>query len=227
VRVARIRLGGETFARIPAVPVLDFTEDGDTTVQGMLGVPFLVASRAAVDFSKGPAPSRRGPERRSEPEPAGPRPPVDPDPRPRERSGDPRRPLPRARPRRAHHPLYRGERTHAAPSAIREQSPDDPGAIPRPQSQRDHAGRVRLRAGRLRDRGHPAPQPRQIRRLRRIRPHYRTTVHFALAVRPDSVTNRTTYAPDESPSGCQAIPCRPALSTASNGRRARSRPCAS
>jgi hypothetical protein len=52
LRVERIRLGGETFARIPAVPVFDFTEDGDTTVQGMLGVPFLAMSRAAVDFSR-------------------------------------------------------------------------------------------------------------------------------------------------------------------------------
>lgn len=46
---------------------------------------------------------------------------------------------------------------------------------------------------------------------------YRTTVHLTFAVRPDSVTNRTTYEPDESPSGSQAIPCRPALSTVPNG----------
>ena len=52
LRVARVRLGGATFAEIPPVPVFDFTENGDTTVQGMLGVPFLVAARAAVDFSR-------------------------------------------------------------------------------------------------------------------------------------------------------------------------------
>lgn len=52
VRVATMRLGGETFSAIPRVPVFDFTEAGDTLVQGMVGVPFLVAARAAVDFSR-------------------------------------------------------------------------------------------------------------------------------------------------------------------------------
>lgn len=51
LHVARMRLGGERFTRIPPVPVFDFTEEGDTIVQGMVGVPFLVSARAAVDFS--------------------------------------------------------------------------------------------------------------------------------------------------------------------------------
>jgi hypothetical protein len=52
LRVQHIRLGGAVFSEIPPVPVFDFTENGDTTVQGMLGVPFLVKARAAVDFSR-------------------------------------------------------------------------------------------------------------------------------------------------------------------------------
>ncbi|MGE5178260.1 MAG: hypothetical protein ACM3PF_04115 [Bacteroidota bacterium] len=50
VRVARMRLGGERFTRIPPVPVFDFTDSAETLVQGMVGVPFLVQARAAVDF---------------------------------------------------------------------------------------------------------------------------------------------------------------------------------
>ena len=50
IRVGRIRIGGETFPGEPKVPVFDFSEDGDTPVQGMVGVPFLLAARAAVDF---------------------------------------------------------------------------------------------------------------------------------------------------------------------------------
>lgn len=52
LHVARMRLGGKPFSEIPPVPVFDFSETGDTAVQGMIGVPFLVAARAAVDFSR-------------------------------------------------------------------------------------------------------------------------------------------------------------------------------
>jgi len=52
LRLARMRLGGRTYSPIPPVPVFDFTENGDTLVQGMVGVRFLVAARAAVDFSR-------------------------------------------------------------------------------------------------------------------------------------------------------------------------------
>jgi hypothetical protein len=50
LRVARMKLGGKTYSRIPPVSVFDYTETGDTLVQGMVGVPFLLGSRAAVDF---------------------------------------------------------------------------------------------------------------------------------------------------------------------------------
>jgi hypothetical protein len=50
VRVERIRISGEILPGKPDVPVFDFSEDGDTPVQGMLGVPFLLAAKAAVDF---------------------------------------------------------------------------------------------------------------------------------------------------------------------------------
>ena len=51
IRVSRIRIAGRTFAGDSAVPVFDFSEDGDTPVQGMVGVPFLLAAKAAVDFA--------------------------------------------------------------------------------------------------------------------------------------------------------------------------------
>lgn len=51
VRVKRIAVGTETFSGDRDVPVFDFSEDGDTPVQGMLGVPFLLDARAAVDFA--------------------------------------------------------------------------------------------------------------------------------------------------------------------------------
>ncbi|MGE5175606.1 MAG: hypothetical protein ACM3JJ_04450 [Hyphomicrobiales bacterium] len=50
IDVPEIRLGGRRFTRLTDVPVFDFTEEGDTTVQGMLGTRFLLAERAAVDF---------------------------------------------------------------------------------------------------------------------------------------------------------------------------------
>jgi hypothetical protein len=49
IRVDSVWIGGDLFRGQPDVPVFDFTEDGDTLVQGMLGVPF-VGARAAVDF---------------------------------------------------------------------------------------------------------------------------------------------------------------------------------
>jgi len=52
IAVKSIRLGGETFAGRPDIVVFDFNEGADTTVQGMLGVPFLVDARTAVDFSR-------------------------------------------------------------------------------------------------------------------------------------------------------------------------------
>jgi hypothetical protein len=51
VRVKRIDLGGVSFSGDREVPVFDFAEDGDTPVEGMLGVPFLLDARAAVDFA--------------------------------------------------------------------------------------------------------------------------------------------------------------------------------
>jgi len=52
IGVRRIRVGGEDYPGAPDVPVFDFAEENETPVQGMLGVPFLLASRAAVDFSR-------------------------------------------------------------------------------------------------------------------------------------------------------------------------------
>jgi hypothetical protein len=52
IRVDGIRIGGETFRCASEVPVFDFVEEGDTTVQGMVGVPFLIAANAAVDFTR-------------------------------------------------------------------------------------------------------------------------------------------------------------------------------
>ena len=52
LRVERIRIGEETYPGAPEVPVFDFAEEGGTPAQGMLGVPFLLAARAAIDFSR-------------------------------------------------------------------------------------------------------------------------------------------------------------------------------
>ena len=51
VRVKRMDVGGVTFSGEHEVPVFDFAEEEDTPVQGMLGVPFLLHARAAVDFA--------------------------------------------------------------------------------------------------------------------------------------------------------------------------------
>ena len=51
--VPSMRVGGRAYSNLRDVPVFDFTETGDTVVQGMLGVPFLVASGAVVDFPGG------------------------------------------------------------------------------------------------------------------------------------------------------------------------------
>ena len=51
--VPAMRVGGKTYSNLRDVPVFDFTESGDTLVQGMLGVPFLVSAGAIVDFSSG------------------------------------------------------------------------------------------------------------------------------------------------------------------------------
>lgn len=50
--VPMMRLGGREFPDLRDVPVFDFTEEGDTLIQGMVGVPFLTAERAVVDFSR-------------------------------------------------------------------------------------------------------------------------------------------------------------------------------
>ena len=52
IDVPLLRLGARRFSNLRDVPVFDFTEDVDTTIQGMLGVAFLTAERAAVDFSR-------------------------------------------------------------------------------------------------------------------------------------------------------------------------------
>jgi hypothetical protein len=52
VTVATMRVGDQTYSSLRDVPVFDFTEEGDTLVQGMLGVPFLVSAGVVVDFSR-------------------------------------------------------------------------------------------------------------------------------------------------------------------------------
>ena len=52
IDVPRMRLGTQRFSNLQKVPVFDFTEEGPSPAQGMVGVPFLVAARAAVDFSR-------------------------------------------------------------------------------------------------------------------------------------------------------------------------------
>ena len=47
-----MRLGSRRFSTLQHVPVFDFTAEGGAPVQGMVGVPFLVEARAAVDFSR-------------------------------------------------------------------------------------------------------------------------------------------------------------------------------
>ncbi len=52
IDVPRMRLGAQRFSNLRKVPVFDFTEDGTSPAKGMVGVPFLVGARAAVDFSR-------------------------------------------------------------------------------------------------------------------------------------------------------------------------------
>jgi hypothetical protein len=52
IHVPAMRLGTQRFSDLHDVPVFDFTPDGVGPVHGMVGVPFLVAARAAVDFSR-------------------------------------------------------------------------------------------------------------------------------------------------------------------------------
>jgi hypothetical protein len=52
IDIPTMSLGGRRFRDLSQVPVFDFTEEGDTLVQGMLGVRFLTAARGAVDFSR-------------------------------------------------------------------------------------------------------------------------------------------------------------------------------
>jgi hypothetical protein len=52
IRVPLLRFGAMRITNIADVPVFDYVPDGRSPVQGMVGVPFLVAERAAVDFSR-------------------------------------------------------------------------------------------------------------------------------------------------------------------------------
>jgi hypothetical protein len=52
IEVPTLRVGGQDFSARRDVPVFDFTEERGGPVQGMLGVPFLIEARAAVDFSR-------------------------------------------------------------------------------------------------------------------------------------------------------------------------------
>jgi len=51
IQVPEMTMDGRRFSNLDSVPVFDFTEERGGPVQGMLGVPFLVAARAAVDFA--------------------------------------------------------------------------------------------------------------------------------------------------------------------------------
>jgi hypothetical protein len=50
--VPMMRMGTQRFPSLRNVPIFDFTDDGGGPAQGMVGVPFLVGERAAVDFSR-------------------------------------------------------------------------------------------------------------------------------------------------------------------------------
>ncbi|HET9252003.1 MAG TPA: hypothetical protein VFP58_07805 [Candidatus Eisenbacteria bacterium] len=52
IHVKSARIGEQTFSKVPEVPVFDFTDDGESPVQGMVGIPFLLDARAAVDFTR-------------------------------------------------------------------------------------------------------------------------------------------------------------------------------
>ena len=52
IRVPQLRLGSRRISDLRDVPVFDYVADGRSPVQGMVGVPFLTAERAAIDFSR-------------------------------------------------------------------------------------------------------------------------------------------------------------------------------
>jgi hypothetical protein len=52
IRVPRLRFGRREIRDLREVPVFDYLPEGHGPAQGMLGVPFLLAERAAVDFSR-------------------------------------------------------------------------------------------------------------------------------------------------------------------------------
>ncbi len=52
IRVPLLRLGSRRITDLPDVPVFDYVAEGGSPVQGMVGVPFLTAERAAIDFSR-------------------------------------------------------------------------------------------------------------------------------------------------------------------------------
>jgi hypothetical protein len=52
IRVPLLRFGGRRISDLRDVPVFDYVPDGKSPVQGMVGVPFLLSERAAVDFSR-------------------------------------------------------------------------------------------------------------------------------------------------------------------------------
>ena len=52
IRVPLLRFGTRRISDLRDVPVFDYVADGQGPAQGMVGVPFLTAERAAIDFSR-------------------------------------------------------------------------------------------------------------------------------------------------------------------------------
>lgn len=52
IRVPLLRFGNRRISDLRDVPVFDYVAEGQGPAQGMLGVPFLTAERAAIDFSR-------------------------------------------------------------------------------------------------------------------------------------------------------------------------------
>ena len=52
IRVARLRFGRREIRDLHDVPVFDYLPEGHGPAQGMVGVPFLIGERVAVDFSR-------------------------------------------------------------------------------------------------------------------------------------------------------------------------------
>jgi len=52
IRVPLLRFGDRRITDLRNVPVFDYVPDGKSPAQGMVGVPFLLGERAAVDFSR-------------------------------------------------------------------------------------------------------------------------------------------------------------------------------